>query len=260
MAFTVIIPARYQSQRLPGKVLMDICGKPMIQRVYEQACLSSAANVIVATDDSRVASVVEAFGGQVCMTAAAHESGTDRLQEVVAREGFSDDAIVVNVQGDEPLIPPAVIDQVALNLTLQHEVDSLAAVPGVSTLYEDTIDLEQIMDRNVVKVVTDAQSQALYFSRAPIPWARNEFGADPVSLPVGVVYKRHVGIYGYRVELLNRFVRWTPAPLELIEKLEQLRVLWHGEGIHIEVACEAIPPGVDTQRDLDNIRARFFHE
>ena len=254
MAFSVIIPARFQSQRLPGKVLMDILGKTMIQRVYEQACQSSASQVIVATDDERVASIVKSFGGKVCMTASDHESGTDRLQEVVVREGLDDDAIVVNVQGDEPLIPPAVIDQVARNLALQSHDYRSNYMPGVSTLYEETTDLQQIMDPNVVKVVTDENNRALYFSRATIPWARNEFSTSPVTLPDGVIYKRHVGIYGYRVELLNRFVGWKPAPLEVLEKLEQLRVLWHGEAIHIEVACESMPPGVDTQRDLDYIR------
>ena len=254
MAFSVIIPARFQSQRLPGKVLMDILGKTMIQRVYEQACQSSASQVIVATDDERVASIVKSFGGKVCMTASDHESGTDRLQEVVVREGLDDDAIVVNVQGDEPLIPPAVIDQVARNLALQSHDYCSNDMPGVSTLYEETTDLQQIMDTNVVKVVTDENNRALYFSRSPIPWARNEFSTSPVTLPDGVIYKRHVGIYGYRVELLNRFVGWKPAPLEVLEKLEQLRMLWHGEAIHIEVACESMPPGVDTQRDLYYIR------
>ena len=251
MAFTVIIPARLGSQRLPGKVLLDIAGKPMIQRVYEQACLSAAARVIVATDDAQVATVVRAFGGQVCMTAARHLSGTDRLQEVAVREGLAADALVVNVQGDEPLMPPAVINQLAQNLAASNLQGRQASM---ATLYEDTTDLSDIFDPNVVKVVTDASQRALYFSRAPIPWARDDFSAQPPRLPVGVTYKRHLGIYGYRVALLHRFVTWPPAPLELIEKLEQLRVLWHGETIHIEAACEPIPPGIDTAQDLARVR------
>jgi 3-deoxy-manno-octulosonate cytidylyltransferase (CMP-KDO synthetase) len=250
VAFTVIIPARLGSQRLPGKVLLDIAGKPMIQRVYEQASLSDAASVLVATDDERVAEVVRTFGGRVCMTAASHVSGTDRLQEVAAREGLAADALVVNVQGDEPLMPAAVINQLAQNLATSNA--------AMATLYETTSDLNDILDPNVVKVVTDAEQRALYFSRAPIPWARDDFSAQPPRLPAGVTYKRHLGIYGYRVELLHRFVAWPPAPLELVEKLEQLRVLWHGESIHIEAACEAIPPGIDTEQDLARVRALFL--
>jgi 3-deoxy-manno-octulosonate cytidylyltransferase (CMP-KDO synthetase) len=247
--FTVIIPARLGSQRLPGKVLLDIGGKCMVQRVYEQACQSRATKVIVATDDERVAATVAGFGGQVCMTAATHPSGTDRLQEVASVMGLAADSLIVNVQGDEPMIPPAVIDQVAACLANQT-VD-------MATLFEVIDDPADIFDPNVVKVVTNAEGRALYFSRAPIPWARDTFTTLkdlPLTLPAGAVYKRHVGIYGYRVSLLHQFVTWPPAPLELVEKLEQLRVLSQGTQIHIEAACAAIPAGIDTDEDLQRVR------
>jgi len=247
--FTVIIPARLGSQRLPGKVLLDIGGKPMVQRVYEQACKSSAAQVIVATDDKQVAATVCGFGGQVCMTAATHPSGTDRLEEVASIMGLAADSLIVNVQGDEPMIPPAVIDQVAACLA-NESVD-------MATLFEVIDDPTEVFDPNVVKVVTSAEGRALYFSRAPIPWSRENFstsGTIPLKLPADEVYKRHVGIYGYRVSLLHHFVTWPPAPLELVEKLEQLRVLWQGVQIHIEAACVAIPAGIDTAEDLQRIR------
>jgi 3-deoxy-manno-octulosonate cytidylyltransferase (CMP-KDO synthetase) len=247
--FTVIIPARLGSQRLPGKVLLDVGGKTMVQRVYEQACKSGAAQVIVATDDQQVAATVNGFGGQVCMTALAHPSGTDRLQEVASIMGLAADSLIVNVQGDEPMIPPAVIDQVAACLA-NESVD-------MATLFEVIDDPTEVFDPNVVKVVTSAEGCALYFSRAPIPWSRENFstsGTIPLKLPTGEVYKRHVGIYGYRVSLLHQFVTWPPAPLELVEKLEQLRVLWQGVQIHIEAACVAIPAGIDTAEDLRRIR------
>jgi 3-deoxy-manno-octulosonate cytidylyltransferase (CMP-KDO synthetase) len=247
--FTVIIPARMGSHRLPGKVLLDIGGKPMVQRVYEQACKSSAAQVIIATDDEQVAAIVNGFGGQVCMTAATHPSGTDRLQEVASIMGLAADSLIVNVQGDEPMIPPAVIDQVAGCLA-NESVD-------MATLFEVIDDPTEVFDPNVVKVVTSRESRALYFSRAPIPWSRERFstsGTIPLKLPADEVYKRHVGIYGYRVSLLHQFVIWPPAPLELVEKLEQLRVLSQGVQIHIEAACVAIPAGIDTAEDLRRIR------
>jgi 3-deoxy-manno-octulosonate cytidylyltransferase (CMP-KDO synthetase) len=252
--FTVIIPARLGSQRLPGKVLLDIGGKTMVQRVYEQAIQSLAARVIVATDDEQVAAAVTGFGGQVCMTATTHPSGTDRLQEVASIMDLAADSLIVNVQCDEPMIPPAVIDQVAACLA-NHSVD-------MATLFEVIDDPAEVFDPNVVKVVTSAEGRALYFSRAPIPWARENFSARdnmPLVLPTGAVYKRHVGIYGYRVSLLHKFVNWPPAPLELVEKLEQLRVLSHGAQIHIEAACAAMPTGIDTAQDLQRVRQLVGH-
>ncbi|MFL0798588.1 MAG: 3-deoxy-manno-octulosonate cytidylyltransferase [Cellvibrionaceae bacterium] len=245
-AFTVIIPARYASSRLPGKPLSDIAGKPMIQWVYEQACQSSAQRVVIATDDERILEACKFFGAEVVMTAEDHQSGTDRLQEVVETLGLPADDIVVNVQGDEPLIPPAVIDQVAENLA-SHDKAS------VSTLSETIESAETFFDPNAVKVVSDTNGIALYFSRAPIPWARDEFTKDKSQLPEGLKPQRHIGIYGYRVSLLHEFVTWPAAPLETIECLEQLRVMWNGKSIHVAEACEAVPGGVDTPQDLEAV-------
>lgn len=238
--FTVIIPARYQSVRLPGKALIDIAGKPMVQHVYERACRSSAARVVVATDDDRIAQVVRDFGGDVCMTSNSHASGTDRLQEAAAALELGPESVVVNVQGDEPLVPPQVIDQVANNL--------LEAKAAISTLFETIHSSEDVADPNVVKVVMDHEGYALYFSRAPIPFER-----DGQVNTGGGSYKRHLGIYAYRVSFLNDFVRWPVGELEAIERLEQLRALGHGVRIHVGEAVVAIPPGVDTAEDLDRI-------
>ncbi|MGF1762093.1 3-deoxy-manno-octulosonate cytidylyltransferase [Aliivibrio kagoshimensis] len=243
MSFTVIIPARYQSSRLPGKPLADICGKPMIQWVYEQACQAGAEQVIIATDDERIASVVSAFGGEVCMTSPDHQSGTERLAEVIEKFNISDDQIVVNVQGDEPLIPPAIIRQVADNLAA---VSAPMATLGVEIEHQD-----EVFNPNAVKVVTDEQGFALYFSRATIPWDRDNFSQQPVQISSPLL--RHVGIYAYRAGFINTYINWQPSVLEKIECLEQLRVLWYGERIHVAVASEAPPAGVDTPEDLAQV-------
>jgi 3-deoxy-manno-octulosonate cytidylyltransferase (CMP-KDO synthetase) len=248
MSFYVVIPARYASSRLPAKPLKDIAGKPMIQHVVERAMQSQAKAVIVATDDARIEAAVKAFGGEVCMTSNAHESGTDRLQEVAAKLGLSDEDIVVNVQGDEPLIPPAVIDQVARNLASSKEA-------SVATLSEKIQSAEVFHDPNSVKVISNTLGLALYFSRAPIPWPRDAYATRRDYLPDNLPCQRHIGIYAYRVALLNRFVTWEMAPLEKIECLEQLRVLSMGESIHVEEAIEQVPAGVDTQEDLERVRA-----
>jgi len=244
--FNVVIPARYNSTRLPGKPLRDIAGKAMIQRVYEQAQLSGATQVIVATDDQRIADVVTGFGGKFCMTSPDHESGTDRLQEVAAHCGFSEEDIVVNVQGDEPLIPPQVIDQVAQNLANNPQA-------GVATLAEPVASDEDFTNPNVVKVVVDNTGMALYFSRAPIPWPRDFVDAPLAGMADTLVPMRHIGIYAYRVAQLNQFITWPMAPLEKIECLEQLRFLWNGTGIHIAEAVAAVPGGVDTEEDLQRV-------
>jgi len=240
MNFTVVIPARYASTRLPAKPLRDIAGKIMIHRVYEQACLSDASRVIVATDDQRIADQVSLFGGEVCMTSAAHASGTDRLQEVAAKLNLVDDHIVVNVQGDEPLIPPAVINQVANNLAAAEQA-------GVATLCEPITSVEDFTNANVVKVVASEEGMALYFSRAPIPWPRDNFAHDTTTLPEDLGAARHIGIYAYRVNQLNKFITWEPAPIENIECLEQLRFMWHGVAIHVAEAEQVVPGGVDTE-------------
>ncbi|WP_428821337.1 3-deoxy-manno-octulosonate cytidylyltransferase [Microbulbifer sp. MCCC 1A16149] len=248
--FDVIIPARFASSRLPGKPLADIAGKPMVQRVYERACESAAQRVIVATDDMRVAQVVQGFGGEVCMTSADHASGTDRLQEVAANLELTEDRILVNVQGDEPLIPPAVINQVAANLARNRTA-------GVATLAEPIPTVEDFLNPNIVKVVAEESGLARYFSRAPIPWPRDAFALEQQALPEGLQPRRHIGIYAYRAGLLNHFVSWPMAPIEKFEALEQLRFLYHGHAIHVDDACEEVPGGVDTQQDLERMRALF---
>lgn len=249
MSFSVVIPARYGSTRLPGKPLQDIAGLPMVQRVWQQACASGAGRVVIATDDERIAECATGFGAEVCMTRADHPSGTDRLQEVAAQSGFDDDHIVVNVQGDEPLLPPAVIDQVAANLQQRTEA-------GIATLCEAIDSNAVLCDPNAVKVVRRADGMALYFSRATIPWPRDAFAArngGDSAMPEGDWY-RHIGIYAYRTGFLHRYITWEPAPIEQHEQLEQLRALYHGVGIHVDVACEAVPAGVDTPQDLERLR------
>ncbi|MDH2245017.1 3-deoxy-manno-octulosonate cytidylyltransferase [Pseudomonas sp. GD03855] len=246
--YTVVIPARYASTRLPGKPLRDIAGKPMIQHVWEQASKSAAQRVVVATDDPRIVEACKSFGAQVVLTRADHNSGTDRLAEVAEQLGLSDDAIVVNVQGDEPLIPPAVIDQVAANLAAHPEA-------AMATLAEPLADVQALFNPNVVKVLSDINGLALTFSRAPLPWARDSFAADRSQLPARVPYRRHIGIYAYRAGFLANFVSWGPCWLEDTECLEQLRALWHGQRIHVADAVEAPPAGVDTVEDLERVRA-----
>lgn len=252
MPFAVVIPARYGSTRLPGKPLLDIGGKPMVQRVWEQARASGAEEVVVATDDARIESAARGFGAEVCMTDPAHASGTDRLQEVAAQRGWDDARIVVNVQGDEPLIPPALIEQVAANLQAN-------AGAAVATLSEPIGTLSELTNPNAVKVVADKNGMALYFSRACIPWPREAFSDGASAMPPGEWF-RHIGIYAYRVGFLQRYVTWPPAPLEVCEQLEQLRALYNGERIHVETACAPVPAGVDTAEDLEAVRASLEYQ
>lgn len=250
MGFKVVIPARFGSSRLPGKPLLDIAGRPMVAHVVERACQSGAEEVLIATDDERIAAAVQGMGAEVVMTSANHPSGTDRLQEVAQKKGWSDDTIIVNVQGDEPLIPPAVINQVARNI----EASSAA---GIATLAETLTSVEQLFNPNIVKLVRDVNDFALYFSRAPMPWARDAFAKDKTVLPALDVYFRHLGIYAYRVGFLHAYVGWPPAVIEQVEALEQLRALYNGVKIHVGVAEVEIPQGVDTAEDLERIRALF---
>lgn len=244
--FKVVIPARYGSARLPGKPLLAIAGKPLIRHVYERARQSAAGEVVVATDDARIADACNAFGADVEMTGAGHHSGSDRIAEVIASRGWGPDTLVVNLQGDEPCMPSALIDQVARDLAGHDRV-------GMATLAYAIGDPEDLFDPHVVKVVTDDAGYALYFSRAPIPWHRDEFLDGCKPLPKGVRFLRHIGIYAYRAAFLQRFVGWPPAPLELAESLEQLRVLWHGERIHTSLAREEPGPGVDTAADVERV-------
>ncbi|MCC5824656.1 3-deoxy-manno-octulosonate cytidylyltransferase [Alkalimonas sp.] len=244
MDFIVVIPARYASSRLPGKPLADIGGMPMVERVYRQALASGASRVVVATDDQRVADVVQGFAGEVCLTRAEHNSGTERLAEVVELLGLSDDAVVVNVQGDEPFIPPGIINQVATNLANQH----LAEMATLAVALDDAAD---ISNSNTVKVVCDQQGYALYFSRSAIPYDRD----GQFSSQLALHYRRHIGIYAYRAGFIRRYVAWPMSVLEQIESLEQLRVLWQGEKIHVATALQKPPHGVDTEADLAAARA-----
>ena len=235
--FTVIIPARYASSRFPGKPLADLGGKPMVVRVCERAAQSGAQGVHVATDDVRIADAVRAHGHRALMTRADHASGTDRLAEAAAQLGLADDAIVVNVQGDEPLISPGMISEVGELLEKRPDA-------SVSTACHAIHDAASLDNPNVVKVVLDAKGYALYFSRSRIPYPRE----------AGGVWYRHAGIYGYRVGFLKRYGSLPAAPLEKAEALEQLRVLWHGYRIAVAVSETEVPPGVDTPQDLEAVR------
>ncbi|GHE76913.1 3-deoxy-manno-octulosonate cytidylyltransferase [Thalassotalea profundi] len=248
MSFVVIIPARYESSRLPGKVLADIAGKPMIQWVVEKAKSSGASKVIVATDNDKVALAVEGFGGEVCRTRADHQSGTERLAEVVELYQFPADQVIVNVQGDEPFIPPENISQVAHNLSNQSKA-------RMSTLSMTIDDVEEAINPNAVKVLCDKDGYALYFSRATIPYDRNRFLNKDSITEIGSFYQRHIGIYAYRAGFITDYVTWPASQLEQIESLEQLRVLWQGEKIHVAVAQTRLPvEGVDTPEDLEKAR------
>ncbi|EYU14139.1 3-deoxy-manno-octulosonate cytidylyltransferase [Photorhabdus aegyptia] len=246
--FTVIIPARFASTRLPGKPLADIHGKPMIVRVMERAKRSGAKRVIVATDNHDVVDAVVAAGGEACLTNENHHSGTERLAEVIDKYQFADDEIIVNVQGDEPLIPEEIIKQVAENLA--------GCKAGMATLAVQIHDAEEAFNPNAVKVVMDKQGYALYFSRATIPWERDRFIQSRET--IGDNFLRHIGIYAYRAGFIRRYVQWEPSPLEQIEMLEQLRVLWYGEKIHVGIALKAPAVGVDTPEDLIAVRKMFI--
>lgn len=251
-AFRIVIPARFASTRLPAKPLADIGGKPMIVRVLERVRAAGASEVLVATDHAGVRDAVTAAGGAVVMTRPDHPSGTDRLAEVAALRGWSDDDIVVNVQGDEPLIDPAIVTAVAQALAADADA-------AIATAAHPLSDAAELFNPNVVKVVCDAAGRALYFSRAPIPWARDAWGdaAGRVSVPAGLPVLRHVGLYAYRAGFLRRYAGLAPAPLEHWEALEQLRALWHGYRIHVLELAHAPAAGVDTAADLERVRRLF---
>ena len=248
MAFTVIIPARLASTRLPNKPLADLGGKPMVVRVAERAALSGAARIIVATDHEDIAAACIAHGVEVCMTRADHPSGTDRIAEVARALALADDEVVVNLQGDEPLIDPALLAAAAARIG--------ADVP-MATCAHPIGDVADAFNPNVVKVVLDKQGRALYFSRATIPWHRDSFASSRDKLPNGYVPLRHIGLYAYSNRFLQLYPGLEASPLEDIEALEQLRVLWHGYPIAVHVTDSAPAAGVDTPEDLARVRLHY---
>lgn len=251
-AFTVVIPARYASTRLPGKPLLDIAGLPMVVHVAHRARASGARTVIIATDHADIAAAARAHGFDAMMTAADHPSGTDRIAEVARRCAWPADQIVVNVQGDEPQIEPDLIAEVALTL----ERDPQASIATVGCPLRDVADFK---NPNVVKVVLDARGRALYFSRAMIPYPRDAFRDVPDVMPAELPAYRHIGLYGYRCAFLAVFGALAPPPIERFEALEQLRALWHGHGIAVTICDRQPPPGVDTEDDLERVRAHLQH-
>jgi 3-deoxy-manno-octulosonate cytidylyltransferase (CMP-KDO synthetase) len=250
MPFTALIPARYASTRLPGKPLADIAGVPMVVRVARRAERAGAERVVVATDDERIRAAVEKHGVACCLTRGDHPTGTDRLAEAAMQLDLADDAIVVNVQGDEPLLAPELIRAVA---------ELLAAHPdaAIATACHAIDDPEEAFNPNVVKVVLDHAGFALYFSRATIPWARDAFAISRAALPPNFPLHRHYGLYAYRAGFLRRFPSLPAAPVERFEALEQLRALWHGHRIVVQVAAGTPAPGVDTEEDLARVRAIY---
>ena len=249
MDFHVVIPARFASTRLPGKPLLPISGKPMVIRVAEQAAKSGAQQIWIATDHHPVMTAAHAHGFKACLTHAHHQSGTDRIAEVVQQQGWGDDTIVVNVQGDEPLIPPGLIRDVAQHL---HDHPECAIATACHAIHDE----ETMRNPNVVKAVLDKDGNALYFSRAPIPYPRDAF-AKGEAVPSGLPVLRHIGIYAYRVSFLHAFGSLAPAAIEQGEALEQLRALWHGYKIGVTITDEAPPAGVDTEADLAVARRSF---
>ncbi len=249
MGFCVLIPARLASTRLPGKPLADIAGAPMVVRVAQRAAASAAGRVVVAADSSAIVEACNAHGVEAVLTRSDHATGSDRLAEACELLRLADDEVVVNVQGDEPLIDPALIDAVAGLVELRGEA-------SISTAAHPITDAADFASPNVVKVVVDALGLAMYFSRAPIPWWRDGFGNGVRALPPSPAL-RHVGIYGYRARFVRAFPHLTPAAVEVSEALEQLRAMWHGHRIAVHVAARAPGPGVDTPQDLERVRALF---
>jgi 3-deoxy-manno-octulosonate cytidylyltransferase (CMP-KDO synthetase) len=243
LRFKVVIPARYASTRLPGKPLLTIAGKPMIAHVCQRAQEADAEEIIVATDDQRIFDTVCNLGFKAVMTRPDHQNGTERIAEVAQLCGWAGSEIIVNLQGDEPLIPPATIREAAFALASQKQA-------GIATLAATIIDSEEIFNPNAVKVVLNKAGYALYFSRAPIPWERDAFAQSGTKPSGKLPYLRHIGLYAYTVDFLNRYCSWEVSPLESVESLEQLRILWHGDAILVKIVDKTPEAGVDTREDL----------
>ena len=244
-AYHIVIPARFASERLPGKVLLTLAGQPLLQHVWQRACESKAESVVIATDDERIVNVAEAFGAQVVLTSEDHQSGSDRIAECAAKLAWPDGHLVVNLQGDEPLMPAACLDQVAALLDQRPDCE-------VASLYWPIGEAAEVQNPNAVKVVTDSQDRALYFSRAPIPYARS-YDSIHEAMTAGVEWKRHLGLYAYRLAALRRYTSCAPTPLEISERLEQLRIMEQGGRIAMAAACEFIPAGIDTAEDFRRV-------
>ncbi|MBY5930560.1 3-deoxy-manno-octulosonate cytidylyltransferase [Halomonas sp. DP8Y7-3] len=247
--FIVVIPARYASTRLPGKPLADIAGRPMVARVWDLAKRSLASRVVIATDDPRIEQTMSDLGAEVVMTRADHSTGTDRLAEVVDLLHLNDEAVLVNVQGDEPLLPPELVNQVAIRLMRDEGA-------SVATLAESIGDVDTLFNANVVKVTRAASGRALTFTRAPMPWDREGF-REPPSVLTTDAWLRHIGLYAYRASFLRAYSEWLPAPIEQLEQLEQLRALHYGHAIQVALAEQTPGAGVDTEEDLARVRAHF---
>jgi 3-deoxy-manno-octulosonate cytidylyltransferase (CMP-KDO synthetase) len=245
-AYNIVIPARYASERLPGKVLLNLAGQSLLQHVWQRANESAAESVVIATDDKRIADVADAFGARVVLTRSDHQSGSDRIAECATLLAWPDDQLVVNLQGDEPLMPAACLDQVAALLLERTDCE-------VASLYWPISDADEVHNPNAVKVVTDGDGRALYFSRAPIPFVRAHADTGE-AIKAGVEWKRHLGLYAYRLAALRRYTSCAPTPLETAERLEQLRIMEQGGRIAMARACEFIPPGIDTAEDLERVR------
>ena len=250
--YNIVIPARMASQRLPGKPLLAIAGRPLIEHAYRRACCASVQKVVIATDDRQIFEVARGFGADVIMTSQAHQSGSDRIAECADRLGWGDEQLIVNLQGDEPLMPAACLDQVATVLAADPDAD-------VASLYWPLDSSEEITNPNVVKVVTGQSGHALYFSRSVVPFPRN-WDSVEAALQSGIKWQRHVGLYAYRAGALRAFTAMQATPLESAEKLEQLRFLESGRKIRMAQACQFIPAGVDTEQDLDRVRNAIEEE
>jgi 3-deoxy-manno-octulosonate cytidylyltransferase (CMP-KDO synthetase) len=244
--YHIVIPARFASERLPGKVLLELAGEPMLLHVWKKAMSSSAQTVVIATDDDRILEAAEGFGAQAVMTDPGHHSGSDRIAECAMKLGWRDTDLIVNLQGDEPLMPAACLDQVAKLLETHPECD-------VASLYWPIAEAEEVHDPNIVKVVTAADGTALYFSRSPVPYPRG-FKDPQAAMAEGITWNRHLGLYAYRLDALRRYTSAPPSPLERAERLEQLRVMEQGGHIAMARACQFIPAGVDTADDLERVQ------